>query len=64
MSKWAIPPDKYAWRQQLAGRARRTPDTIATIVRQKLIEDILFPHDPVRFVRLVYLPTRSNSHPT
>jgi hypothetical protein len=49
MKKWAIPPDIYALHQQQAGRARRTPDTIATIVRQGLIEDILFPDDPVRF---------------
>ena len=55
MKKWVIPPNEFAWRQQQAGRKRRTPDTIATIVRQGLIEDILFPHDPVRFVDSVLL---------
>jgi hypothetical protein len=45
--KWGIPPDQYASRQQQAGRSRRAPDAIATIVRQGLIEDILFPGGPV-----------------
>jgi hypothetical protein len=47
MRRLGIPPDEYAWRQQKAGQARRAPDTIATIVRQGLIEDILFSGDRV-----------------